>query len=502
MPVVIEVELLAGRYHAHVWGEAQFAMAGAEWPPSPWRLLRALASAWFETRPAPSTTADRDGLIEALGCSRAPEIWLPATTFREIRYYQPLEQKRALHHDFFAVPAGHRFYFVFEASLNEGHQQLLDTLLKRVQYFGRAESRATLQRVTMGGPPSGFFRVLPRERAAGTGWSPRPVLCPSHDFRASDLWAPREPASSNKGKKAKKAANENGAPVHLVDALLSARKPLPDGSSRIEYAQPDGSLVHEIPSTKTPRSPITEIVDTRSVRLRLCRRIPIAISDVVAVARAYRDAVAEIFKAANPGIHSRALTGREDDGSVSRGNRHAYYLPQPSAPGIELSALLVVVPSEIALTRLELDALLAVERVRLRWNDRYPITVIPEVVNGDRRVASERWRSITPFLPPHHHRAGHNETCTDQHLLSCIQNSCGVAPVRIAPISGPAGMGSRTLVRAHEYASAVAESADARSWRLTRRFAQWFSVEFSAPVVLAHAVGKDAHFGLGQFTPG
>ena len=164
MPVVVEVELLAGRYHAHVWGDSQFAMSGPEWPPSPWRLLRAVASAWFETRPAPSTKEERDALIEKLGCCQAPEMWLPTTAFREVRYYQPLEHKRALHHDLFAIPAGGRFYFVFDVALSDGPRHLFDVLLGRLQYLGRAESRARLRlSETVDSPPPGF---LPR-RSAG-----------------------------------------------------------------------------------------------------------------------------------------------------------------------------------------------------------------------------------------------------------------------------------------------------------------------------------------------
>jgi CRISPR-associated protein Csb2 len=494
MSIIIKVELLAGRFHAHVWGEAQFAMAGPEWPASPWRLLRALASAWFAAPPADFTPEERDGLIEALGRSPAPEMWLPKTAFREVRYYQPLKlgrEKPALHHDFFAVPAGGLFYFVFEVSLSAQHQKLLDILLGRLRYFGRAESRATVRRVEVSDPPCGLVRVLPRNRAVGGSWSPRTVLCASTDrgFQASDLWTSRGDAAS-----------EGCAPVHLVDALLSDRKPLPDGALRVEYAQPDGSIVHEILAARARRTPIPEITDVKSVRFRLCRRVPIPISEVVAVARAYREEAVRIFKAGNPGMHSRTLSGREEDGSVSKGN-HAFYLPQPAAGGLEIATCVVMLPDGLSLTRSELDALLAVERIRLRWNDRYPITVVPETANCEGPVPSQRWKSLTPFLPPHHHREARAETSPDQQLASCIEASCGALPVHIVATSGPKGLGTRTQVRAHEYGLAVPGSPSVRSWRLTRRFAQWFSVEFTTPVVLAHAVGKDAHFGLGQFAP-
>ena len=503
MPTLIEVELLAGRYHAHVWGEAQFAMAGPEWPPSPWRLLRALASAWFETRPAPSTIPDRDALFEALGRGPAPEMWLPVTTFREIRYYQPLEEKRALHHDFFAVPSGGRFYFVFELFISPEQAGLLDILLKRVQYFGRAESHATLRRVDLTTPPSGFFRVLPRERATTASWAPRPVLCPSaaRAFRAPDLWQPRPVVSAKKSKRGQAVAATTGAPVHLVDALLDHRKPLPDGCLRVQYAQPDGSIVHELAAKRAPRQPVPEVIDVKCLRFRLCRRIPIPIAEVVAVARAYRDEAVRIFKAANPGSHSRALTGREGDGLVARGNQHVYYQPQSAAHGLEISMIVVTALPGLSLTRQELDALLAVERIRLRWNERYPITLIPETADGGDQVPSQHWTSLTPFLPPHHHRPGRAETVPEEQLLSCIESSCGVRPVRVTAVKGPSGAGALTLVRAHEYGSAAQGSRGVRTWRLTRRFAHWFTVQFSAPVALTGAVGKDAHFGLGQFAP-
>lgn len=65
--LVIEVNLLSGRYHAHVWGEAQFGMAGPEWPPAPWRLLRAIAASWFQSDPRPFSESERNAILETLG---------------------------------------------------------------------------------------------------------------------------------------------------------------------------------------------------------------------------------------------------------------------------------------------------------------------------------------------------------------------------------------------------------------------------------------------------
>ncbi len=504
MPVVVEVELLAGRYHAHVWGDSQFAMSGPEWPPSPWRLLRATASAWFETRPAPSTTVERDALLEALGRCPAPEMWLPATAFREVRYYQPLEHKRALHHDLFAVPAGGRFYFAFDAALSDGQRRLFEVLLGRLQYLGRAESRAGLRlRGDLTSPPPRFFRVIPRDRACAGGWSPVRVLCPSleREFRASDLWTSRAAASGKKAKKVEGTVDVPGDPVHLVDALLSDRKPIPDGALWIDYAQPEQSIVHEVRPGHVKRGRISNAVAVTAIVFRLCRRVPIPLRDTVAVARAFRDGAVRSFRTGTGGAHSRMLTGREQDGSVEQAHRHLYYLPQPVSGSLEVSTLVVRVPSGTSLSQEELDALMAVERISIHRDDRYPITVIPEQTDEGRLVASRRWISLTPFLPPLRHRSGRTGTQPEAQIVTSISDSCRLTPLRVSAVPGPGGCGTRTPVRAHEYAVPALGSRSSRTWRFTNRLGHWFTVEFDSPILLNTPVGADAHFGLGQFVP-
>jgi CRISPR-associated protein Csb2 len=461
-----------------------------------------MASAWFETRPAPSTTVERDAMLEALGRCPAPEMWLPATTFREVRYYQPLEHKRALHHDLFAVPAGGRFYFAFDAALSDGQRRLLEVLLGRLQYFGRAESRAGLRlRGDLTSPPPRFFRIAPRDRVCAGAWSPVRVLCPSleREFRASDLWTSRAAVSGKKAKKVESTVDVPGAPVHLVDALLSDRKPLPDGALWIDYAQPEQSIVHEVRRGLVKRGRISNEVAVTAIVFRLCRRVPIPLRDTVAVARAFRDAAVRSFRTGTGGAHSRMLTGREQDGSVEQAHRHLYYLPQPMSGSWEISTLVVRVPSGTSLSQEEFDALMAVERVSIHRDDRYPITVVPEQIDGDCLVASRRWESLTPFLPPLGHRVGRADTLPEAQIAAFIRESCGRTPLRVTPRPGPGGAGTRTPVRAHEYGITAQGSRSSRTWRFTNRLGHWFTVEFDIPVIVATGLGADAHFGLGQF---
>jgi CRISPR-associated protein Csb2 len=485
---VIEVDLLSGRYHAHLWGEAQFGMAGPEWPPSPWRLLRALASSWCCARPHPSSEGDRDRLLETLGRTSAPEIWLPRAAFRELRYYQPVRlgaSDRVLHHDYFAVPEGGRFWFRFNTSLEPDQRGLLARLLERIRYFGRSESRARLRLVDRDEPPAGVWSVTRRDgiqQISPTVY--RRVLCTAPDFRASDLWSVRSDDE----------AGENGHPVHLVDVLLGKRMPLPSGARWIEYAVPAEALVHEIPARVSApvAAPDAEVVE---IRYRLNRRIPIPLRYVVAVARAFRDAAVEAHRRSAKGMTSPMLSGREGDGAVARGHQHAYYLPRLRPGAVTLDGLLVRVPGG-RLTRLELDALLAVGRIRA-GGPGYPITVVPEAVVpvAEPGARADRWCSATPFLPPLRHRRGRDETCVEQQVIACVEEVCGRRPARVQRLPGPGGLGWVTSVLAHNYGTG------GTAWTFTRRLGFWLDLTFTEPVLLGRPIGADAHFGAGQFVP-
>ena len=48
MSVLLRLQFTTGRFHATRWAENPPTDPYGEWPPSPWRLLRALAAAWFD----------------------------------------------------------------------------------------------------------------------------------------------------------------------------------------------------------------------------------------------------------------------------------------------------------------------------------------------------------------------------------------------------------------------------------------------------------------------
>ncbi len=476
--VIVQVHLLSGRYHAHPWGEAQHAMAGPEWPPSPWRLLRCLAATWFDANPPPITEAQRDDLLQAMGRASPPSMWLPPVSFAEIPYYQPLRASgnRVLHFDHFAVLGededGASFCFDFDVGLSAWQRNALARLLARITYLGRAESRARLSLVES--PAEHLRQVTPADgysSSASSGAIRRRVLVTRNTFQAADLWAPRLGGG------------------HLVQAMIEEGRKRPSNTDWLDYALPPALVRPQHARRQAPASEQDRCVE--AVRFGLFRRIPIPLTELVRVAREIRDQAVVRFQA-DTGAPSHRLTGRDADGSVATGHRHAFWMPEPDGETGRLGGCTVWLPDGAdGIDQRELDALLGVQRIFSR--DDYPILVVAERVIETRAKStpSRHWRSLTPFLAPL--RAGRRRELTpSEQLQRMVEETAGAKP-RVTSTFGPGSMSRLTTLRAHLYQRGT--------WRWARRAAAWFQLEFDEPVALPRPVGADAHFGLGRFVP-
>ncbi|MHB8879537.1 MAG: type I-G CRISPR-associated protein Csb2, partial [Myxococcaceae bacterium] len=85
MSTAVALRFPTGRYHATPWGRAANE-AAIEWPPSPWRLLRALYATW-QWR---ASDLDTDAVETALGAlAQAPSFRLPRHVEAHTRHYYP-----------------------------------------------------------------------------------------------------------------------------------------------------------------------------------------------------------------------------------------------------------------------------------------------------------------------------------------------------------------------------------------------------------------------------
>ena len=170
MTMILRQSFPLGRFHATPWRANPFADVLGEWPPSPWRLVRAVVARWYqwqrETHAEPDE-AQLEALIHAL-CSSSYSFHLPTGARRgePLRQYQPVEfgwhpadkKKSAMRtygtslvqDNYWSVPREHdgsTWWFINGDQWTDALVEVLDRCLERVLYFGRAESFSLLRRV-------------------------------------------------------------------------------------------------------------------------------------------------------------------------------------------------------------------------------------------------------------------------------------------------------------------------------------------------------------------
>ena len=148
MSLTLSIQFLTGRYHATPW-DHQVNEGVVEWPPSPWRILRSLVSAYYRLPEQP----ERDRVCRLLTqlADHPPSYKLPETTAAHTRHYMPIWKEgkattTKVIDTFLVLPGG---ALSLEATvqvvwrtvqLSPQEMQLLQQLCDRVSYLGRAES--------------------------------------------------------------------------------------------------------------------------------------------------------------------------------------------------------------------------------------------------------------------------------------------------------------------------------------------------------------------------
>src|SRR5690554_4993368 len=140
----LEFEFLTGRYHATPWNR-QVNEGAVEWPPSPWRILRALIATWHQKAQSAASEEQMTAIIEALAAS-TPAYRLPDGVLMHTRHYMSLNQtdlsKTAKIFDAFVHVAPEQKLVILwpDAELSAEQRIILHTLAQRLGYLGRAES--------------------------------------------------------------------------------------------------------------------------------------------------------------------------------------------------------------------------------------------------------------------------------------------------------------------------------------------------------------------------
>ncbi len=549
MPLSLAFRFLAGRYHATPFGH-HVNEGLIEWPPSPWRLLRALISvgytsgAWDGVGPPP--TAHR--LFENLS-SELPHYSLPPAASAHSRHYMPVGslesktkvEKTALVFDTWAKIEDQELIVIWpNVLLEDAGLSMLRLLVERLNYLGRSESWIE-GRVMGDGEPLPEINCLPEQagQRPDHGFEHIALLAPEsapdfEDWRTArleealiDLPLPvgRKPTKALLSKRAKA---EQPYPADLLDCLHKDTTWLrshgwnqPPGSRRVLYWRPTNAISVGAAKTRTSARP-EQRVEAMLLSLTNVNRNDRALPPVTRTLPQ-----AELLHRALVGIAARngtppsELTGRDINRlPLSGPHQHAHINPLDLDDDGHLDHILVWAPGSLGP-----DAQAAVRTVRKTFAKGEPKPLrLALSTSGDlsdlarlpgvygRRVAgitcsASTWQSVTPFVPPRYLKAKGKNALEGQ-----IRAELGARrfpdPTSITLLSPLIRRRNDAVPEGESDAERIAAHWNRfRHFKLVRQngpeppiicgFA--IQLEFESSVTGPIALGYGSHFGLGLF---
>ncbi len=515
MAIVLAQWFPLGRFHATRWNQNPFEDRFGEWPPSPWRLLRALAARWFQYQRETGDDDERvrDAMLGALAASQ-PAFWLPpcVASGPDLRQYVPTEIKFTKTKDIpevkqpvptlvrdrcRAIPCDEAILWVWEAvALGPRERELLVNLLRRMHYFGRAESWARFELLGEADPLPPVNCVLFRDPTDDRV----PVLVPESTDGLMDVILAR-----------------------TGDSIMSHR-PVPPGTAW-RYAQ--------LPNRPTTKPRVHSSSDTRLhvARYALDSTVLPLVTETLPVGEAARRALMSIHGRLTEqnGTRGRSavLSGKDAHGNPLTGHAHAYYLPADEDCDGRLDHLTIFArdgfgPAE----RRALDGLLSLSTVR-EGEERHPLRLfllgmgtLDEYAPGILQK-SKVWVSATPYIATRYAKTrGRNRIAMSspearaEFLLADLRAQLAAVRPDVAGSSAgsftiapewdengvfriPRGETTSHGLRAIEFKRFRSKPGDDGGRRLAGAFRIEFPTEVRGPIALGHS----SHFGLGLFIP-
>ncbi len=526
---VISLKFPAGRFHATPWGR-HVNEGAVEWPPSPWRFLRALVATWHLKPPAEVSEALLRRLLDRLA-SATPAYALPPASLGHTRHYLPFnegknEKTTKVFDTFVHVPKDKEVLIQWPVNLESDERAALAALLPRLGYFGRAESLvdAALLPARVDAPatnaaPQSDSAPLPECSELVRLLAP---MTPGDYTRwregylaAANQLAAEPPEKEKKKPKARaikaKAAEPPAALFAALHAdtgeLQAAGWALPPGSQMLAYARPERAFAI---AAAPRRPPAAEKMPPTVARFAIASAVLPLITAAVSVGdRVHQSLVSRSVQSVFTGCDEAGAPLREQ-------HRHAAMLSECVLPEDRIRFLTVHAPGGF-----DADARCALAGLNRVWgHGGHDLQLVllgfgqpadfagHNTEAGQSRILGEgtEWVSLTPFVPTRHgkrRRTGEpkldehgDQIGGPRHDLRRLLRLLGPAyePLSIENEDHPP---TRRPLRWLQFQRRRANGDGARGGD----FGFGFRVRFAAPVQGPLAVGYGAHFGLGLFVP-
>lgn len=509
--IVIEFRFPAGRYHASAWG-THVNEGVCEWPPSPWRLCRALWATWFNKHSHSVPKEDMKILIEKLVDAPLPRYGIPNAVPAHTRHYMPsIEGKKASKTKIFDTfvqlnkEGDDPLFVLWQVEIDAEHRKTLNALLQSVNYLGRAESLVEARLLPLSeSPPLVNTMPLHTETEHDADYEPIKLLAPipQAEFRLwrADMLTEFD-RKTGKGKKAVLPERINDCLTLDTAEWKNATWSQPPGSRWVIYRRPLCSIKRIGKKNFRSRSESYPTIARFSIESDVCPNITQALS----LGERFHRALVKISNGAD------VFSGCDKDGKPLKGNHHASFLPQMSGIRGEVKSFTIYAPSGF-----RNHERIALEKLRRVWNyDSLTLRIslistgnINQSANSSDSIfgSSKVWTSITPFVSTRHPKTRKNgepkldtegiEIGSAKHdllRLLCL-NRPDLPTPEVKEIRGP--ILDRRLVWI-DYQTRRKHGKGAFSGNL----ATGFKLTFPEPVNGPLSFGYGAHFGLGLFVP-
>lgn len=509
-----------GRYHATPWGH-HVNEGLIEWPPSPWRLLRAFIACGFSSQGWSEVPPTARRLIDKLAAV-LPLYHLPAASAAHSRHYMPIiegkVQKTTLVFDTWANVGTNELLIHWPCELDADETELLRTLVAALGYLGRSESWVEAQLTD----ERAEWNAVPCQDGdrRGPGWEQVALMAaisPAdyevwHEAQVQKALRPFQGQRQTASVKKKQAQAIEPYPPNLLSCLTKDTAwwkghgwSQPPGSQRVLYWRKTDALEVGVPPAPRRRAApavlcmllaITSPSGNRSALPPVRRTLPQA-------ELLHRALIAQAARGAR--LDCPVLTGRDAQGRPLRNHRHAHAhtIPLDLDGDGHLDHVLIYAAMGLCPTAQQ-----AIRRLRRTWTKggvgELQLAVVGSGGLDDLRRLPGRlgrameailgppggarhWHSLTPLVPPKTpdgRRARQPASQVNRELASR-----GLPPAQSVEIDPELTKALRHFVRRRGHGGPPPR-VDA-GWGVRLTFAQ----PVRGPLLLGYA----AHYGLGLF---
>jgi CRISPR-associated protein Csb2 len=526
----LKLRFPGGRYHATPWGH-HVNEGLIEWPPSPWRLLRALIACGFSSQGWTEVPPTGRTLIDKLA-GVLPSYRLPDASAAHSRHFMPIgelakgREKTTLVFDTWANVGDGGLLIHWPCELNEEETAILRQLVGSLGYLGRSESWAEVELVPKTLMTPSDFNAEPccTGEHRGRDWEQVSLMAPipSEEYR---VWRQQQsvvalapfPLPEGKKKPTAKLQKERETAVapYPPDLLSCLTKDTawwknehgwsqPPGSQRVLYWRRSDSLQVGVPPQPRPRQlrPVTTMLLSLTTPSGNRSALPSSTRTLPQAELFHRAIVGRVGKGCP--VHCPELTGKDEGGQpLSDNHAHAHTVPVDLDGDHRLDHLIIY-----ARMGLGEAAQRAIRTLRRTWTKGGVGDLQLAVVGAgdlgmlrrlppplDRQITEllgpahgcRIWESATPFVPPRFVKARGKSTLLGQ--INAELASRGYPPVATMEIDAELTRSFRHHVR-RRIRGGVPPFADIGfGLRLT------FSESQHGPIALGYA----SHYGMGLF---